>query len=994
MASQDETPAARAPDLSACDHTVQIPLSRQFLFLHEPLRREALAGLDADVASKAVPLVGRRPELEELLLRLGHSRGGCFLITGYRGVGKTSFVNHAIGRLRAELRRGAFGGGGPSELVDVHLSLARTTDPMGVLFRVIDGLHQGLREHGLLGRLPSDLRSELEIAWQRTSFQIASSRTRSSETEGSVEGAAWLGLTPSLSHKESRSDQLDLQYLAYDERAAERDLIRITQRLAGGFAAPRRLADRLCFWRRPPAPLKLKIVLVFDELDKLQEAADAKSTTPVDELIAVLKNLLTTSGICFLFIAGKDLEERWRQDVGAGDSIYESVFSFNRYLPALWDDTNELVNVLVDAPSNAGWKIPPGHDPELVFQDFRDFVAFHGRGIPRRSLRLLHGFVRWNGERCVVGFRRRDYRRMRFFAGLEVLLREHRDLLLQTRDPAVDPADRDHARLGLYYLVDWILAQGEASFTAAEAVEASRRMSRKIAFVERLAVPAVRDLIELLIEQRYLEKTEGTSLLKVQRQAAPEPRYRVAPDRLRQLGGAEAAAKAGALPTAPQARLAKVGRFELRELIGEGGFGKVHRAIDPESGREVAVKLLAPDAARLPDMRARFLREAEFLRRLNEPGHEGVVRFLEHGEAPGGELYAAMEYVEGTTLRELLGLAPLELELALSIARRTALAYGYVHGKGARRLDVKPGNIVVAADGRIVVMDFGIALFDGASEPEIGVEFVGTPAYSAPEQIKSEPIDVRADVFSLGVVLFEMLARRKPWEGQGGDLAALHERIAGGPVPRVSAHVNVPKSVDDLVARAMAPKREQRFASMKEMADALAAALAPAAAAAPSAPSAPSPPPAPALKRSRPPTAVKEETKFFTIPARPSRPAAAPAAARPASPAAPKPGGLLRVVRLSQDQSILDSFDVPMRDGLVIGRSKPSDVTLDAAEVSRRHAVIERGPLEEEAGAPRWYLRDLAATNGTFLNGQVVRDRVELNAGDVIRIGDYELFRA
>src|SRR5262249_16843335 len=158
-------------------------------------------------------------------------------------------------------------------------------------------------------------------------------------------------------------------------------------------------------------------VLVFDELDKLQDAADAADAASVDKLIAVLKNLLTTSGICFLFIAGKNLEERWQRDVGAGDSIYESVFSFNRYLPALWDDTHELVSVHVaangtrtpdGAKDGAGWRLPAGYDQGFVFEDFRNFVAFHGRGIPRRSLRLFHSYVHWNGERCVLAFDRRE----------------------------------------------------------------------------------------------------------------------------------------------------------------------------------------------------------------------------------------------------------------------------------------------------------------------------------------------------------------------------------------------------------------------------------------------------------------------------------------------------------------------------------------------------------------------------------------------------------
>ena len=1023
MATADPARPARDPEFGACDHTIQIPLADDFVFVHEPLRRGAIAGIAAeDDANRSRPLVGRRRELEELLLRLSRSRGGSFLITGYRGVGKTSFVNQVIHELRARLARSSASHGKSRDavedvLVDVHLSLARPTDAMGILFHVIHGLHQRLQETELLPRLPADVRSELEVAWQRTSYQIATSRTRSQETEGGIEGTPLFGLTPSLSLKDTRSDQLDLQYLAYDDRAAERDLIRITQRLACGFPARRTFSDRLRFWRRPANELRLKVVLVFDELDKLQEAADAKGATPVDELIAVLKNLLTTSGICFLFIAGKDLEERWQRDIGAGDSIYESVFSFNRYLPALWDDTHDLVKRQVAATdeaalTSAGWRVPQGQDATFVFEDFRNFIAFHGRGIPRRSLRLLHGFVRWSGERCVLAFHRREYRRMRFFAGLEVLLREQRDRLLLVRDEATAPADRDHARLGLYYLVDWMLQQGDASFTATEAVEASRRMSRQIAFVERLAVPAVRELIELLVRKRYLEEPERTILPAVDQNAATEPRYRFTQERLRQLGGAEARATEEALPVAPAPKEESIGRFEPRGLIGVGGFGKVHRAIDPKSGREVAVKVLAADSARSPDVRARFLHEARLLERLNEPGHEGVVRYLEQGATKAGDLYLAMEFVEGTPLRVLMQSRPLEVEEAIAIAAKAASAYGYVHGKGARRLDVKPGNVVVDQSGRVVVMDFGIAVVDGAHAgdgrpPAEKALFVGTPAYAAPEALAGKAIDTRADVYSLGVMLFEMVTGRRPYDEKGDDLSSLVSRILSGPPPRASAFKkDVPPAVDAIVARAMEPRPEDRYGSMQEFADAIASITREVAtgtilrAPGPVAPIDPLPlEPEP-----------KFETKFVEFaragspspimvsPSRSPGPIAPPPPPVPAPPpslpsAGPSRSGIeLSFRRESQDGSTVEEsdFSVPVRDGLVIGRGGDCDVKLGTKAVSRRHAVIEAAEGADPQLGP-FVVRDLGTANGTFVNGRGVRDPVELRVGDRIQIGDYDL---
>ncbi|MFN0059768.1 MAG: protein kinase domain-containing protein [Planctomycetota bacterium] len=1024
-----------APRSDAAGATIHIPLAENFVFQHEAVgRREHAPQIVGSTPQELrSQFIGRRLEIDELLLRLSRSRGGSFLITGYRGVGKTSFVNQVIHELRRDLKRRAANAAQKAEvaLVDVHLSLARAVNPMGLMYHVIHGLHQRLDETGLLERLPAPLREALALAWQRTSLQIARTQSEGRESGLSLDGSSLLGLTLGLSARRNRSQQLELQYLAYDEHAAERDLIRIAQGLCVPFRRRRSRGERLRFWRRPEPLTQLKIVLVFDELDKLQVAADAHGSTPVDELISALKNLLTTSGICFIFVAGKDLEDRLALDVEAGDSIYESVFTYNRYLTVLWDDARALVeeHVLKASAGSAaveggavaaapnGWRLPHGLDHTIVYEDFQDFVAFHGRGIPRRALRLFHSFVRWNGARCIVEFHQRDYRRMRFFADLERLLRAKRDELLRSRDDYSLVAARDHARLGLYYLVDWILQQGDGSFTATEAIAATRRMSRKIAFVDRLAGPAVRALIALLERERYLSKAKDeTGAIHAEVSGVPESRYQLAPERLVQLGGGDVVLRddASLFPTPPHAALPRIANYEFERVIGSGGFGKVYMAVDSRSNREVAVKILRSDLALLPEARARFRRSVELFERLRGAEHPNIARVFELGETPGGELFHVTEFVAPSlTLRDALRSGPLDLATALGVARLAAAGYAFLHARGLIRLDVKSHNILVTPAGRVAVFDY-LDIAEAASLAEsiqTDGSIVGSPGYFAPEQILGKTLDARCDVYALGIVLFECLVGRLPYPSGASDLQRTATQAIGGSVPRLRDHVEVPDEVDELVAKAMAPFAAERFQSMQELLDAINRAGGDAAVldlhrftrksqtifagesgstdestrfASEDASSS-------AKRTSSSEASVDTGTRYEATSSRAEVAAAVvPQPLAVDAPSAAESSGYLRVVQLSQDQSVVDEFDAPLLDRTVIGRSAECDVTLRSESVSRRHALIESGSTITATG-PTWLVRDLGTANGTIVNGAVVRGATYLKTGDCIEIGEFAI---
>ncbi|MDY7092503.1 MAG: serine/threonine-protein kinase, partial [Acidobacteriota bacterium] len=221
----------------------------------------------------------------------------------------------------------------------------------------------------------------------------------------------------------------------------------------------------------------------------------------------------------------------------------------------------------------------------------------------------------------------------------------------------------------------------------------------------------------------------------------------------------------------------KLGRYEVMEELGKGSMGVVYLARDPLIGRLVALKTfhathnVADDE--LEQFQARFLREAQSCGILNHPNivtiHDIVV------PADGGDVFIAMEYVRGTNLKQLLHRSGQPaLEFTSEIIGQIASALDYAHSKGVVHRDIKPANILLTADNEVKITDFGIALLNTSNLTQAG-QMLGTPNYMAPEQVRGEEVGHHADIFSLGVVLYEMLTRRKPFPGD--NLTAVTYRI-------------------------------------------------------------------------------------------------------------------------------------------------------------------------------------------------------------------------
>ncbi|MBE0710819.1 MAG: protein kinase [Candidatus Aminicenantes bacterium] len=254
------------------------------------------------------------------------------------------------------------------------------------------------------------------------------------------------------------------------------------------------------------------------------------------------------------------------------------------------------------------------------------------------------------------------------------------------------------------------------------------------------------------------------------------------------------------------------GKYRIVEEIGRGGMGVVYRAEDIKLKRSVALKFLPPHLMDSPELKERFLIEAQAAAALSHPNICVIHEVGEDEKRP----YIAMEYVEGETLRDRIKKKPLATEDALSIASQVAAGLGEAHHKGIVHRDIKSANIMVTAKGQAKVMDFGLAKLQGGSSLTKSQTTLGTVAYMSPEQAKGEEVDGRTDLWSLGVVLYEMLTGELPFKGDR-DLSIIHSIVHEEPKQIKLRKPPVPQELQQVVARAFKKKREVRYSTAEEM---------------------------------------------------------------------------------------------------------------------------------------------------------------------------------
>lgn len=270
----------------------------------------------------------------------------------------------------------------------------------------------------------------------------------------------------------------------------------------------------------------------------------------------------------------------------------------------------------------------------------------------------------------------------------------------------------------------------------------------------------------------------------------------------------------------------RVGRYQIEKVIGRGAMGVVYSAFDPQIGRRVALKTVSPPEGARPEeiaeARARFVREAQAVGKLLHPHIVTLFDVLEER----GHLYIAMEYVEGPLLDHFCtkgSLLPLEQAVHLVSQGLSALAFAHKHGIIHR--DIKPANLMVVDGRSLKVMDFGVARQPGAQITQEGT-VVGTPHYMSPEQIEGKPLDGRSDLFSMGVVLYELVTGERPFPGEAIS-TVIYRILSENPQPPRALNRDVPELLNRVILKALAKKPADRFASAAAFQEALARSLDP-----------------------------------------------------------------------------------------------------------------------------------------------------------------------
>jgi len=262
--------------------------------------------------------------------------------------------------------------------------------------------------------------------------------------------------------------------------------------------------------------------------------------------------------------------------------------------------------------------------------------------------------------------------------------------------------------------------------------------------------------------------------------------------------------------------MVKIGPYQIIELLGEGGVGRVHAAFDSVLEREVAIKSLRPELLNEEGFLERFRNEATHLAGLNHPN----ITTLHSLFSQGRNLYMVMERVRGQSLDELLRArgAPLGVKDSLALINQVAEGLAYAHSRGVIHRDIKPANLMITDAGLVKIMDFGIARARGSQRLTRDGGIVGTLPYMAPEQLRGEPGDERSDLYSLAIVLYEMLCGHVPFAA-ATDYALMQAQIHARP-PRLRLSA-LTTDVESVLLQALAKKPERRFDSVQAFRDAL-----------------------------------------------------------------------------------------------------------------------------------------------------------------------------
>lgn len=417
------------------------------------------------------------------------------------------------------------------------------------------------------------------------------------------------------------------------------------------------------------------------------------------------------------------------------------------------------------------------------------------------------------------------------------------------------------------------------------------------------------------------------------------------------------------LPMAsPAAAIAHINGYTVTETIGQGGVATVYKGVSRTDGdTTVAIKVLKRDD---PYLLRHFELEGRIQKALS---HQHIAKVHETGHLEGLGYYLVMEYADaGNLRRQLVSGRPLPSDFAVQVIGQACEALDYAHQRQVIHRDIKPENILFSYRDGVKIVDFGIARLAGASTETTDGMVVGTPHYMSAEQCRGDPQDRRSDVYSTGVVLYEMMAGRVPF--LGAPLEVIEQHISRSPMAPSKLNSAIPRRMDEAIMHALSKKPGERFQDARELAaalryDATLPLVLPTAAQ-------PSP-----TARPQPASHVRPAATALPSPLS-ARSSSTPVARRPATQSAVRPGLPHLVIETARHR------ELPLTAAaIVLGRQNIDPYDL---QVSRRHACIR-------LSAGRYLIEDMRSRNGTYLNSQRVEGPTPIQHGDVVAIGTHRL---
>ena len=253
--------------------------------------------------------------------------------------------------------------------------------------------------------------------------------------------------------------------------------------------------------------------------------------------------------------------------------------------------------------------------------------------------------------------------------------------------------------------------------------------------------------------------------------------------------------------------------YKILERLGAGGMGVVYKAEDTQLRRTVALKFLPPEVGSDPGANARFMHEAQAASALDHPN---ICTIHEIGRTDEGQLFICMAYYEGETLKQKIERGPLKIPETLEIVMQIARGLARAHERGITHRDIKPANILIEEDGQVKIVDFGLAKLSGRSVITKEGTTLGTVYSMSPEQVRGEPADARTDIWSLGVVMYEMICGRRPFEGEY-DKAVFYAILNAAPEPVTALRTGVPMALERIVAKCMEKNASDRYQRLDEL---------------------------------------------------------------------------------------------------------------------------------------------------------------------------------